>query len=397
MPHLISAAHHGVSQPRLPFWQIYQLIEDVGPLIRIGRPRLAAFLRMMRNTSPRDWTDPRRVPVCFMQQQDLADTLGITPRALRQHEVALRDLGLITIDTGSNGRRSGRPLSDGRRLGINFAPLLERVAQLLELREAAQARLMRLRQLRLECSAARRAVRDLLCADLDLSAAALAEIEDRKALWPERYTQFRTPAALTVLLNDILSVEKQLMAARRKDETSATAAAFLPAVQNTDSIEKGICTDTGEEKADAYLHRPVQTTAENVPTAPPAPTFDLSAVTVNEVLAIASDDFRFILDYKAKSPSIAMPDLRAAAIELALHLGISPSVYEEAAEAMGDLGAVFSVISIDHGTRRQESPIRSPGAAMRSYARLTREGRFNLTGMLSAMRRRTAAHLLRRP
>ena len=89
-----------------------------------------------------------------------------------------------------------------------------------------------------------------------------------------------------------------------------------------------------------------------------------------------------------------MSDLRSASIELALHLGIAPSVYDAAAETMGELAAVLSVISIDHGTRRSEHPIRSPGAALRSYARLTQEGRFNLAGMLCALRRRASSHPL---
>lgn len=63
MTHRILASDPGVAQTRLPFWQIYQLIEDVAPLIRLGRPRLAAFLRMMRHTSAKDWTNPHRVPV----------------------------------------------------------------------------------------------------------------------------------------------------------------------------------------------------------------------------------------------------------------------------------------------------------------------------------------------
>lgn len=167
----------------------------------------------------------------------------------------MRDLGLITIDTGANGRRSGRPLSDGRRLGINFAPLLDRVAQLLELRKAAQARLLRLRQLRLECSAARRSVRDLLAAESALSPDELAEIDARKALWPDRYTHLRTGAALTALLNDILDVERRLLEAKRTANSSAASAQILPPVQNTISSKEGTCTEAGIEKSRLDLNR----------------------------------------------------------------------------------------------------------------------------------------------
>lgn len=394
MTHRILASDPGVAQTRLPFWQIYQLIEDVAPLIRLGRPRLAAFLRMMRHTSAKDWTNPHRVPVCFMQQQDLADSLGITPRALRQHEAALRDLGLITIDTGANGRRSGRPLSDGRRLGINFAPLLDRVAQLLELREAAQARLLRLRQLRLECSAARRSVRDLLAAESALSPDELAEIDARKALWPDRYTHLRTGVALTALLNDILDVERRLLEAKRTANSSAASAQILPPVQNTISSKEGTCTEAGIEKSRLDLNRRALGPAAEKEEEPPTPELQLSPLTIEEIRRIGSEDFRFILEYKASDGPLAMSDLRSASIELALHLGIAPSVYDAAAETMGELAAVLSVISIDHGTRRSEHPIRSPGAALRSYARLTQEGRFNLAGMLCALRRRASSHPL---
>ena len=148
-----AAAVNHQTHPCLPtgmtLSHVIELIERVGRHIGLGARRREALLRMIRQTAPTDWTASDRDPVCFRPQQDLAQDLGITDRAMRAHEQALAQLGLAIIDTTANGRRSGRMLPGGRRLGVNFRPLIDRIGWLMDLDEAHQAAIRRIAALRL--------------------------------------------------------------------------------------------------------------------------------------------------------------------------------------------------------------------------------------------------------
>ena len=75
-------------------------------------------------------------------------------------------------------------------------------------------------------------------------------------------------------------------------------------------------------------------------------------------------------------------DLVRAAILILPDLGINPSAWDEAAEAMGDLAAALAVMVIDARRFDPVRPIRSPGGALRVFARLAMAGKLNLAGSL---------------
>lgn len=395
---------------RLPFYKIYELIETVGRQLGLGRPRQTVLLYLMRQTAPMDWTDPSRVPTCFRQQQDLADQLGMTTRQLRTHEAALAERGLIEIATGANGRRSGHMLKDGRRLGLNFGPMLSRLHQLVNLADALHRRQTEIRQLRLECSAARRAVRHLLeRQDLTLSSCERAAVIEHCSSWPDRYAGLRTRSALRALLLDIEAVEDSLVAAIPTPDPSAATAQFLPPVQNTNEKDKNNCTrgaamkKRSEEQTPQYYSHARKNVPELALSDQEASTPDhaekdpcqepkvvhpaLPSVTADFLRHIATDDFKLILAYRMCGSELSPRTYRSLGIELALHIGVSTVVYDEVAEVAGDLGALLGTIYIDQ--RRYDcQPIRSPSAALRSFGRLHRAGQFNWTGLLKALARR---------
>lgn len=409
VPAAAFAVPHDAPTPhtdRLPFYQIYELIENVGRHLGLGRPRQAVLLYLMRQTAPRDWTDPQGVPTCFRQQQDLADQLGMTSRQLRAHEAALAQRGLIEISTGANGRRSGTMLRNGRRLGLSFKPMLSRIGQLLNLFQAFQQRQLEIKQLRLECSAARRTVRCLLTRnDLDLTDENRDALLERCSTWPVRYASLKTRTALRSLLIDIEAVENTLVSALPKPKPSAAEAKILPPVQNTDLKEKGTCTRRAAMKkapadrparragvgkccADSERNEEVCSTsvkdgrgrpAEPVGLSPALPAIDLAFLH-----QVATDDLKLIMNYRGSGDMPAQRFMRSIGIELALHLGIAPSVYDEVAEAAGDLGALLGTMYIDR-RRHQVNPVRRPSAALRSFGQLHSAGRMNWTGLVMAL------------
>lgn len=203
-----AAAVNHQTHPCLPtgmtLSHVIELIERVGRHIGLGARRREALLRMIRQTAPTG--GPIRPRSClFRPQQDLAQDLGITDRAMRAHEQALAQLGLAIIDTTANGRRSGRMLPGGRRLGVNFRPLIDRIGWLMDLDEAHQAAIRRIVALRLECSAAKRDARQMVEQLLEISPRhhKLPAYLQRMASWPRRYSPFRCAKELDAHLNEI--------------------------------------------------------------------------------------------------------------------------------------------------------------------------------------------------
>lgn len=397
-----------VGGQRLPFHTLYQLVETVGRAVGLGRPRQAVLLHLMRQTATSDWSDPRRLPTCFRAQQELADDLGITPRQMRTHEAELAKLGFIEIATGANGRRSGVVLRDGRRLGLNFGPLLARVNELLAIRDASERRRHQMRALRLECSAERRNVRQLLSdPDLILDSEVRATILEECASWPCRYETLRDPASLLELLEAIKAVSTQLSAAIRRSETSAAQGQNLPALLNTEEIEKVSCTrraaENGPEIAggatkenglnlQGRAHTTGQPRAEKDPPIVkcPLPYRALShQIPPSTLRDLATDDFKLILEYCAGPGQLSAASARRAGIELALHLGIAPYVYDQAAEILGDNLTILAVFYIERNVKRPGNPIRSPSAMLRSLSNRALAGSFNAVGMIQALSRKS--------
>ena len=78
-----------------PLWRMFnstlleQLLIELAPTIGIRGGRLQALLYMMKQTAPGDWTNPAREPVFFAPQDQTAEALCKTRRALYDDEAAL--------------------------------------------------------------------------------------------------------------------------------------------------------------------------------------------------------------------------------------------------------------------------------------------------------------------
>ena len=77
-----------------------------------------------------DFVDPARDPVCFRQQQRMAEEMGLTPGHFRRIETKLEGAGLIERRTTENGHRgrlapsAAEGVVAGVVAGLSLAPLL---------------------------------------------------------------------------------------------------------------------------------------------------------------------------------------------------------------------------------------------------------------------------------
>lgn len=380
---------------------VIELIDRVAGHLGFGGPRRAAFLRMIRSTAPADWSDPARDPVCYRQQLDLAQDLGITDRAVRAHERAIAESGLLIIDTTANGRRSGRVLSGGRRLGLNFRPLIERIDWLLSLDQAHQEECRRIAELRLECSAAKRDARKSIEALLqsDPKHPALADLLQQFRSWPRRYSGFTSIMALEQHMADVLrllSEAEQILSCRAV--SSGRAESRIPAIQNTNINKSVICSGSSA----ATMDTDGQVGATTLPTAPGGTADGLEnhdglrdrgqkpefteTFTPRQLYHMASDDMRMHLSARGRPDMLTNRDFIGAAIASLVDLGITSAVWEEAATTMGNLGAALSVLVVDANRFRDVGPVRQPGAMLRAMSRIAERGGLNLHGSLIALK-----------
>ena len=115
-------------------FSVEQLLIELAPALGLRGGRLHALLYMMKQTSPGDWTNPDREPVYFVPQDQTAEALNKTRRALYNDESALEAAGLVEKRVRSNGSRS--PFGG---CGIVFSRLIALVPDLLHLKEQLAA------------------------------------------------------------------------------------------------------------------------------------------------------------------------------------------------------------------------------------------------------------------
>lgn len=385
---------------------VIELIERVARHIGLGAQRREALLRMIRQTAPSDWTEGTTDPVCFRSQQDLAQDLGITDRAVRAHEHAFADMGLALIDTSANGRRSGRVLSGGRRLGINFRPLIERVEWLLSLDRKHRDEGHRIGVLRLECSAAKRDVRQALDRLLEIrpNDAGVIGLCREQASWPRRYAGFRTADSLDDHLGRIRDARRRALELLEcLDDSSGMAESRIPAILNTTQKNSETCSGSSATiqparlRADTHskMARPTGQTSYKEKmiggVGNNGNPDDLSWLTPQIVRQIAGEDFRLYLDLHCSDGQVTEGGLRSAAIMLLRDLGISDSAWEDALDTFGSLRAALAILVIDANRHHPTRPIHKPGGALRAFTRLHRQGGFNLPGSLIGLLERRRA------
>lgn len=360
------------------------LLIDLRSALGLSPARLEALLAMIRRTRPSDWTDPGTDAVCYVQQQQLAMDLDKSARALRYDESALVRLGFIARGTIGNGRRCAPTASSPEKYGLSFSPLISQVRHLFELRELLQREANRVRALRLSCLALRQQFRLLLAEIRETrpETPQLLQLEQAQEAWPHRMDGRWTAEALD-------------------EYRAAIAAAVREASQFRDLCHGS----SGKPETDFRSH--IQDTIERFPEScscqesqhasrpeesnPPAIVLsaDTAFLKPMQLYTIASEELRFWLDgVRAGRREYDQTDFIEAAARRVPELGISDSAWEEALDQLSPLRAALAVLIIDANRDHPVTPVRSLGGLLRTFIRLHRGGRLNLTGSLIGLAER---------
>lgn len=385
---------------------VERIITVASAALGLSSARLRALLVMMQATRPSDWTTPGSDAVCYMQQMLVAARLGITTRALRNHEAALERAGLIRRDVGADGSR-GRYAGGEVVQGISFEPMIAAFPRLLAISEAREAEDRACQVYRRKCSAARRVLKRSISTLMERNPKhpALTGLLVVYAETRGRYDGLSLDA-LRETFKTVDKAAKEVVAIleMQDDSSGVPERSFRPHIQDTthENLESCSASDannrTARTRADSILPGTAPEgavhcleTKDALSSRGHKPGY-LETFTPRQLYWMASDDMRMYLD--AQTGSARTPtehDFIQASISLLPALGVHPSAWDDAAAVMGDFAAALCVIVVDANRFRPVAPVRKPGAMLRSMTRLAEQGGLNLIGSLIGLKQRMNA------
>lgn len=382
-------------------FSVEQLLIELAPALGLRGGRLHALLYMMKQTAPGDWTRPDREPVYFAPQDQTAEALNKTRRALYDDEAALEAAGLIEKRVKGNGSRS--PFGG---CGIVFSRLIALVPDLMHLKEQVAAERLRRKELRNRRSTYVRHIKRHLrdATDSSLAHPRLLSIIEVFDAWPEasRLANMQIGAlehhiseaqALCTTLDDFFET--------RRDSTAKAAENFPCFIQENNQDNLSVICNANVDKGSTG--KPAHT--ELICSEPIGPegclenkcgaesatrnTQFITQLTPERIFKLASSDMQaYILACQGEIPTLRELHIIDAATRIIHPLGINHDAWIKAVNLMGDVGAALCVLLIDANRSHPTTPVRNPGGALRAMTARHKSGKLNLLGSLIGLARR---------
>lgn len=301
---------------------------------------------------------------------------GIAGATLRRHIALLVDAGLILRKDSANGKRYARKDKAGdveRAFGFDLSPLLLRAEELAVLAQDVVAERTAHRRAKEDLTICRRDVRKLISAAIEEGAAGDWEmIEAMYVALVARIPRSPSRDGLTSLLDEMTllrdEVINRLEAQDFTQNNSTNDAQTERHIQNSNpescnELEPG---SREEQGGTAAVHR------QKMPET-------LKAFPLGLVLRACPE----IASYGPQGAIASWRDLMAAAVVVRSVLGVSPSAYQDACEAMGPENAAVAIACI----LERAGHINSAGGYLRDLTSRTARGEFSLGPMLMALLR----------
>ena len=293
---------------------------------------------------------------------------GMSPATLRRHLAALVDVGLIFRRDSANGKRFCRRDERGQvenAFGFDLAPLALRAAEIFARAEEQREHAKHLNRVRSEITLHLR----------DIAKTIESALEERRAgdwqsfLFRLQALSGRVPrngelkdlnGRCQELVRLRAEVEDAYLESLSEKEMSANEPVFERHIQNSKTDQKSEL--SGKDQST----RPAA-----------APERKSAGIGLNEFLKICPQ----IADY-ARGGVQNWADVLAAAELVRSMLGISPSAWSAARQAMGDATAAIVVAAI----LERADVIKSPGGYLRDLTGKAEKGRFSIHPMLNALK-----------
>lgn len=311
---------------------------------------------------------------------------GITESTLRRQIAALVDAGLIHRRDSPNGKRYAYRNRDGeieQAYGFDLSPLLGRATELAVLAQEVTAERIRFRRAKEALTICRRDVRKLISAAVEEGAPGnwgdietiYLDILGRLPRHPALAQVEATLDEMALLRDEVLNMlETQLKAENMHGN----------AIQNDRHIQNSkpesiyeLEPDSRKDQGENWSEDP-QTTRDK-PAGPKTKLEPIKSFPLGLVLRACPQ----IIDYGPGGAITAWRELMTAAVVVRSMLGVSPSAYEEACDAMGPENAAVAMACIFE----RSNFINSAGGYLRDLTNRSERGEFSLGPMLMSLLR----------
>ncbi|NTJ11695.1 plasmid replication protein RepC [Rhizobium lusitanum] len=357
-------------------WKVYRDVCDARSLLGL-RDRALAVLNALLSFYPETEIKEEANLIVFPSNAQLiARANGIAGTTLRENLAALVEAGIIQRNDSPNGKRYARKDSDGSietAYGFSLAPLLARSEEFAAL---AQRVLEANRQLKIakeRITIARRDVRKLLSAAVEDGVPGhWGKVEDAYIALMSRLQRAKKLDELTDFLDELELIREEVLNLLEShinlEESVSNDNGSRQHIQNSNT-ESTIEFEPRSEKEQG-----VKSSEHHDRRAEPIKAFPLGLV-----LRACPE----ISSYGPAGAIASWRDLMTAAVVVRTMLGVSPSAYQDACEAMGPENAAVAVAAI----LERAGHITSAGGYLRNLTSRTSRGEFSLGPMLMALLR----------
>jgi replication initiation protein RepC len=292
---------------------------------------------------------------------------------LRRHIAVLVEAGLIVRKDSPNGKRYARKGQDGQienAFGFDLSPLLARSEELALLAQRVMADRAAFRQAKENLTICRRDVRKLITAAMEEGVDGdWQSIEDTYVATVSRIPRAPTLATLTAILEEMQMLRDEVLnrleILENSENRSTNAAHIEQHLQNSKPESFNELEPSSQKAQGATPSSSRQPTSER-----------LRAFPLELVLKACPT----IIDY-APGGVGSWRELMSAAVVVRSMLGVSPSAYQEACEALGAENAAVAVACI----LERVNFINSAGGYLRDLSRRSDRGEFSLGPMVMAL------------
>jgi len=260
---------------------------------------------------------------------------GMAGATLRRHLALLVEAGLIIRKDSANGKRFARKGNDGAiesAFGFDLSPLLARAEELALLAQEVAAERLAFRKARENLTICRRDVRKLITAAIEEGAPGdWNAVEDAYVTLVGRLPRSPSMAQVTDLLDEMQLLQEEILNQLDFQEIS-----------KGDSTN-GALSEQHIQNSNPKSFNESEPSSGNEPVAKPSKTFSrrnepLKAFPLGVVLNACPQ----IADYGPGGAIGSWRDLMTAAVVVRSMLGVSPSAYQDACEAMGPENAAVA-------------------------------------------------------
>ena len=299
---------------------------------------------------------------------------GMAGATLRRHIAVLVEAGLIVRKDSANGKRYARKDHAGEiesAFGFDLAPLLARSEELATLAQQVMADRASFRKAKESLTICRRDVRKLITAAMEEGADGdWHAVEEIYVALVGRIPRSPKHEDVTQVLEEMEMLHEEII--NRLELNEETQNSSTNAAHNEQHIQNSNTESTSEFEPSFRMKQDEKPNDHRQQRREPIKSFPLSMV-LRACPAIG--------DYGPGGNIENWRDLMAAAVVVRSMLGVSPSAYQEACEAMGPENAAAAVACI----LERANFINSAGGYLRDLTRRSEREEFSLGPMIMAL------------